>query len=259
MNELNPDNLAVKKVIHKNISQPKKVKLSIIVPFHKKLDLCSRLIDSIYEKSSYIDFELIMVQDASDNVASNQFFSKIPRAKYFCTESHLGFGNAVNLGLQKATNELVCIMHNDTIVTENKMFINLYDDLFSLQKESVVTISASTNNFMSKDLLAHHINESIDVPPVILDKPSPFICTMAYKELLLKAGGFPTYPFCWFECDLMGHKLKKLGFRQALSRRAFVHHEGGATVLDLIKSNSSAKSSLSENFKLYKRDLEILG
>lgn len=259
MNELQPDNLAVKKVIHKNIIQPKKIKLSIIVPFHKKLDLCSRLVDSIYEKSSYIDFELIMVQDAADSIASNQFFSKIPRAKYFFSGSHSGFGNAVNIGLQNATNDLVCIMHNDTIITENKMFINLYDDLFSLQKQGVVTIAASTNNFMSKDLLAYHINESIDTPPIILDKPSPFICTMAYRDLLLKAGGFPTYPFCWFECDLMGHKLKKLGFKQALSRRAFVHHEGGVTVLDLIKNNSGAKTVLNENFKLYKRDLEILG
>ncbi len=259
MNEIQPNNITVKKVIYKSISQPRRIKLSIIIPFHKKLDLCSKLIESIYEKASYIDFELVVVQDDKDSLACNQFFAKIPRAKYFFTGSNTGFGNAVNLGLQKATNDLICIMHNDTCVTESKMFINLYEDLLIMQKEKVVTISASTNNFMSKDFVNFALKESTSEPPVLLERPSPFICTMAYRPILLQAGGFPAYPFCWFECDLMGFKIKKLGYKQAISKRSFVHHEGGCTVLDLLKYNSSAKQTLNENFKLFKRDLEILG
>jgi GT2 family glycosyltransferase len=258
VNELQPNNIAVKKVIYKNISQPQKIKLSIVLPFYKKLDICSNLIDSIYNKSLYIDFEIIAVSDDTANLGTEQFFSNIPRAKYFCTQKNKGFGHAVNLGLEKANNELVCIMHSDTVVTEQKMFANLVNDLLSLKNQGVVTVSATTNNFMSKEFVSYQQNESADLDPVIIQRPSPFICTMGYKTILLKAGGFPEYPFCWFEGDMMGARLAKLGYKQAISKRAFVKHLGGATVLDLIKNNSSAKTTIAENFKLYKRDLEIL-
>lgn len=259
MNEIKPEDMAVKKVLHKTVTKPKVIKLSIVIPFYKQLDLCTSLITSIYEKSRYIDFELICINDDISNLSCDQFFSRIPRAKYFSTGANSGFGRAVNLGLQKASNDLVCIMHSDTVVTEQKMFFNLYEDLLSLRNQFVVTISASADNFMSKELAGFQLRESVTAPPVILDKPSPFICTMAYKSILLKAGGFPEYPFCWFEGDLLGHKLKKLGYKQAVSKRACVHHQGGATVLDLIKSNSSVKLTMTDNFKLFKRDLEILG
>jgi glycosyltransferase involved in cell wall biosynthesis len=254
MNELSPDNIAVKKILHKSISEPKKIKISIIIPVYKKFELCNSLIDSIYEKSTYIDFELIIINDDVNNTSFNENIKRIPRAKYFCVGRNAGFGNAVNFGLQNCSNELVCIMHTDTLVTERKMFFNLVNDLVSLKDKNVVTMCASSNNFMSNDFKNYCSSESVDSPPLILEKNSPFFCTMAYKTALLKVGGFPMYPLCWFEGDLVGHKLRKFGMKQALSKRSFINHIGGATIVEVLKNNPALKKVLSENLNLFNQD-----
>ncbi|BBL01166.1 glycosyl transferase [Alistipes onderdonkii subsp. vulgaris] len=92
--------------------------VSIIVVNYNTLGLTSDCIDSIADKTSGLEYEIILVDNASTD-SSKAVFSQDPRVRYIYSDRNLGFGRANNLGVREATGRYLFFLNSDTILLNN--------------------------------------------------------------------------------------------------------------------------------------------
>lgn len=96
--------------------------VSIIVVNYNTKDITSECINSVYEKTIGISFELILVDNASTD-GSKEYFQRDNRIIYIYSEENLGFGRANNLGLTKAKGRNILFLNPDTLLINNAIKI----------------------------------------------------------------------------------------------------------------------------------------
>lgn len=100
--------------------------VSIIIVNYNTCVLTAQCIDSIFEKTKDISFEVILVDNAStDN--SHEYFKQDTRIRYIRSNVNIGFGKANNLGYKAATGKYIFLLNSDTILKNNavKIFFNI--------------------------------------------------------------------------------------------------------------------------------------
>jgi hypothetical protein len=83
--------------------------------------MTSDCIDSIFAKTKGIDFEVILVDNASSD-GSKEVFEKDCRVKYVHSNKNLGFGKANNLGYKEATGKYIFLLNSDTLLINNAVY-----------------------------------------------------------------------------------------------------------------------------------------
>ena len=91
--------------------------VSIIVVNYNTEKLILNCLDSIYEKTEGLDFEIIVVDNNSPN--KPQVLKVDSRIEYIQSETNLGFGKANNLGAQYAKGKYLFCLNPDTILINN--------------------------------------------------------------------------------------------------------------------------------------------
>lgn len=101
--------------------------LSIVIPSYNTKELLDRCLTSIYDslKSSSLNFELIVVDNASEDDTRDLLNSKYPRVKKILNKSNVGYGKANNQGIKLAKGEYVLLLNSD-IVVQNSAIDKLY-------------------------------------------------------------------------------------------------------------------------------------
>ena len=105
--------------------------VSIIIVNYKTPKLCIDCINSVFEKTSGIDYEIIVVDNNSEDGSV-----EILREKFGDTvtvidaKANLGFGRANNLGAEYASGNALFLLNSDTVLRNNAIKI-LYDFLYS--------------------------------------------------------------------------------------------------------------------------------
>ena len=95
-------------------------KVSIIIVTYNNLSLTKACIDSIYSKSQYPNFELIIIDNNSQD-GTKKYLAEIS-AKYnnirlVLNDDNKGFGPANNQGIKVANGSYIILLNNDTVVT----------------------------------------------------------------------------------------------------------------------------------------------
>ena len=101
------------------------MKLSIILPVRNEAKGISKTLDLIYAGIDQIDYEIIAVNDFSDDDTYDIISKKkdsISKIKLF-DNAKKGLGGAINLGIEKSNGDAICIMMAD-----------LSDDINDLKK-----------------------------------------------------------------------------------------------------------------------------
>lgn len=107
--------------------------VSIVIVNYNTLKITQDCINSIFEYSSNIEFEVILVDNASED-GSRDCFVKDHRITYVYSEENLGFGKANNLGLTFASGKYIFLLNSDTLLRNNAVKI-FYDKMESLPAE----------------------------------------------------------------------------------------------------------------------------
>lgn len=234
--------------------------VDIVIPFRDQCNKVCNLVESLLQKVKTPKIRIILVDDASKNKEFVNFFKPFQNISHLQFKTPIGFGAAVNHGVKKAESSVVCIMHNDVNITEPMFLNNMCKDFFSLQKDNVASICSVTNNPMSEKLSVIKRQSSENAEPFILNNCfSPFICTLVHKQLFEVCGGLMELPLCWYEDHFFGEKIRKIGYKQAVSNKSFVQHEGGVTIKHLINEDPTRKNILKENFLLFKKNFPNSG
>lgn len=97
-------------------------RVSVIIVNYNTQKVTSECIDSIFENTSGIDFEVILVDNASTD-GSKEFFQKDSRINYIYNDENIGFGRANNVGVKIAKGDNILFLNSDTLLKNNAMKI----------------------------------------------------------------------------------------------------------------------------------------
>lgn len=101
------------------------IDVSVIIVNYNTLKMTSECIDSIIKHTENLNYEIILVDNASSD-GSKDFFEHDKRIKYIYSSQNLGFGRANNLGYSYSKGKFIFLLNSDTILLNNaiKFFLD---------------------------------------------------------------------------------------------------------------------------------------
>ena len=108
------------KISYEIIGNPK---ISIVIANKDHVDDLKRCIDSIIEKSTYDNYEIIVVENNSTTSEIFDYYKEVPDCvKVITYEGEFNYSAVNNLGVKHATGEYILLLNNDTqVITVNWM------------------------------------------------------------------------------------------------------------------------------------------
>ncbi|MGE6699048.1 glycosyltransferase family 2 protein [Hyphomonas sp. NPDC076900] len=95
--------------------------VSIIIPTRDGLDILEPCIRSLISKTTYTNYEIIIVDNQSSKPETLEYFEKLrqdPRIRIFLYDDVFNYSAINNFAVEKSRGELVCLLNNDTEVIE---------------------------------------------------------------------------------------------------------------------------------------------
>jgi GT2 family glycosyltransferase len=93
--------------------------VSIIIPHHNGKKLLLDCVDSIYKNINTQDFEIIVVDNMSNDHSADDVKAKFPSINLLKAESNLGYSGGCNFGARHAKGKYIIFLNNDTLHTKN--------------------------------------------------------------------------------------------------------------------------------------------
>lgn len=93
--------------------------VSVIIINYNTQKLTSQCLDSIYKQTTGLDFEVILVDNASTECDADVFKAAFPSIKLIKSPTNTGFAGGNNLGLEVATGQYILLLNSDTELVNN--------------------------------------------------------------------------------------------------------------------------------------------
>lgn len=114
------------------------MQLSIIIINYNTFSLTCKCIASIYEKLTGVEYEIVLVDNASLECDPNLFKIKFPGIKLVTSKTNTGFAGGNNLGITNSTGDYLLLLNSDTELINNAPKICL-DHLVANKVTGMVT------------------------------------------------------------------------------------------------------------------------
>ena len=111
----------------------KSIDISIVIVNYKTPMLLKDCVQSIVTNSNGIAYEIIIVDNNSEDESEELIRSQFPQIIWLNTGYNAGFARANNLGIRNANGDYILLLNSDTIVND-KTIINTYNDYKALEK-----------------------------------------------------------------------------------------------------------------------------
>jgi GT2 family glycosyltransferase len=95
------------------------IQLSIIIVNYKSAQLICDCVQSIYAQNSVINFEIIVIDNNSNDDSKEKILSYFPEVIWIEMNYNSGFARANNEGIKKSQGNIVLLLNNDTIIENN--------------------------------------------------------------------------------------------------------------------------------------------
>ncbi len=226
-----------------NLNQPGKA--SIIILTQDGLDYTRQCLESILLKTTYPDYEIVVVDNASKD-GTLEYLNKIETEQknfqIIRNQHNEGFSRGNNQGARAAKGEYLIFLNNDTVVTHGwltRLIEHLQDP--SIGIIGPVTNSASNEAKISIDYKSiegldrfaqeytqAHYGESFEI------RSLAFFCVAIKKDTFLKIGPLDErFRLGMFEDDDYALRVKQSGYKVICTEDVFIHHWGGGSFLKL--------------------------
>lgn len=226
--------------------------VNIIIPYHGHLEHVATLVESILRMTHSNPYQICLVDDASPNEKQARAFADdfvslvpgmrgaIPQIVWTRNEEQLGFAGSLKKGVEHTAKQRVVapwllFLHSDCKVTDPNWMIEMGRSLLASKGEGVKLVSARTNNpgdGLHPALKGERGDESRKGEDVVLKEGFlPLYCAMCHRELFNHIGGFiKEYPYALYEDEELAFRMKHYNYKQAISVKSWIEHEGGVTV-----------------------------
>jgi len=247
----------------------------IIVNFNTKA-LLKQCIESVFEKTQDIEFEVIVVDNASSDGSQQMVKEVFPEITLIESPENLGFGRANNLGSTKAKGRYLFFLNSDTILINNAIRIlsdfldkktntgicggNLFDEneqgiySYTMLLPSILSeLNAFSNGYIEKILYKKDLCFNTTNSP----KEVGYITgadLMIRTDLFNMLNGFDSDFFLYFEETELTYRVKKLKYKVFNVPQAKIIHLFGKSSSD---SEGKIKLSLRSRRLYYKKTYNL--
>ena len=224
------------------------MKVSVIIVNYKTPDLLKECLASVYEKTFDIDFEVIVVDNASEDNTQEIVTNSFPKVKYIQSSTNLGFGRANNLGYSHASGDYIFLLNPDTLLLNNALKIlsdtldrnpqiaiaggQLFDSEIYPTHSYMMFIPGllyELDTFISRRL-SHHLEQRRKAKAAQIGYFQVGYITgadmMLRRSVIEKQGMFDPDFFLYFEETEMTHRHHKEGISACVQQAQIVHLEG---------------------------------
>jgi GT2 family glycosyltransferase/glycosyltransferase involved in cell wall biosynthesis len=241
-----------------------KPKVSLVVLTYNNLNLTKECLDSIERNTEYDNYEVIVVDNLSTDETREyliQNYSKKENYTIILNDENVGFAAGNNIGLEKATGDILVVLNNDTYVSPfwlgglvkafkqnpdlglvgpvtnnigNESKINIhYDSWSEMNVKSLQYITSHSNQLYRMDCLA-------------------FFCAAIRRDVYEEIGGISLdYGLGFFEDDDYCKRVKEAGWGMAAVEDSFVHHHLSASFNQL--KNNRKELLMQENKIIFEK------
>lgn len=99
------------------------MEVSVIIVNYNTFDLTCLSIQSVIEKTNGLTYEIIVVDNASDEISPQEFKNKFPEIQLIVNSANEGFAKGNNLGIVRATGEYIILLNSDAMLKNNAIAI----------------------------------------------------------------------------------------------------------------------------------------
>ncbi len=243
-------------------------KVSIIVVTHNNLNYTRLCLNSLFEKTAYPNFEVIVVDNASHD-GTREYLYELSKqngnVKVIFNNENKGFAGANNQGIKASTGDFIVFLNNDTVVTKGWLggLIRYFDLVEDLGMVGPVTnsigneakIDVDYTNLSEMEEFAERYTKANKGKWFPIDVLA-FYCVAVKKHVIEKVGCLDEqFSIGFFEDDDFCLRVKKAGYRLICAEDVFIHHFGGATFKKL--SDEEYNRIFEENKRRYERKWNI--
>lgn len=255
------------------------LKVAIIIPTKDKVSYLRRCVESIISKTTYKNYEIIIVDNQSIEIKTFDYFNEVkksPKIKVFSYDFPFSFSGVCNFGATKTDADLLLFLNNDTEVINPEW---LEEMVGVIQKKEVgvvgakllypnKTIQHAGVSISEKEFAGHVFSfESHNASGYFfrLLTPQNYVavtgaCLMIKSDLFKQIGGFSKLlPIAFNDIDLC-LEVFKIGLRIVWTPYALLyHHESLTRGLDISPEKANRLKEEKEYCKRKWRDLLAKG
>ena len=251
--------------------------VSIIFVNWNSADFLRECLASIYDNTSGVPFEVIVVDNASFDGAEEMLRKEFPRSRYIQSDANLGFARANNLGAKNASGEFLLFLNPDTLVLDNAITkmaaclrrvphagalgCRILNRDHTIQTSAVQSFPTVLNQMLDADLLRNQFPHSTLWGMAALYQESDATssvdmvsgaCLMIKAEVFRQIGGFSEEYFMYGEDIDLCRKVHEAGRQIFHVPTAKVIHFGGQSTKRK-RQNSFSTLLFQESMTIYFR------
>jgi N-acetylglucosaminyl-diphospho-decaprenol L-rhamnosyltransferase len=226
--------------------------LSIIFVNWNSTEYLRQCIASIYEYSRDVDFELIVVDNASPDGDADILTQQFPNLKLIKSPANIGFARANNLGFRHSTGRYVLFLNPDTRLVSPAIDImlaqsealedagimgcKLLNTDLTVQSSCIQTFPTILNQALDADFLRRRWPHSRlwGTSPLVSDSGTPTkvevisgACMMIRRDVFEQVGMFSEEYFMYAEDLDLCRKVVRAGYNNYYIGAATIIHHGG--------------------------------
>jgi GT2 family glycosyltransferase len=228
------------------------LELSIICVNWNSLEYLFDCVASIYEHTSQISFEVIVVDNASPEGGVEMLKEDFPQVKIVRSDRNVGFAGANNLGFRQSSGRHVLLLNPDTKLIGPAINIML-EQIKLLPDAGIVgckllntDLSTATSSIQKFPTILNQVFtveyfrlrfpkcRLWDISPLFSENTHPVkvevipgACMMLKREAFERAGLLTADYFMYAEDIDLNYKLRRLGFSSYYVGEARIVHHGG--------------------------------
>lgn len=239
--------------------------VSIVIVNYKTPALLHDCVKSIFAYSKGFYFEIIIVDNHSEDESKFLITSNYPNVKWIDAGTNLGFGAANNIGIRLAIGEYILLLNSDTELYENSIFkaLNHYKEISTFNKVGLLGCKIEHRNKSLQPSCNYYwagIKEAIQANPVWIkifqlwlgrkklrdiDKYEKLnknheltwlgVPFALIKSKILKKIMFDEHFFMYSEDEELNYRLVKKGFSSFFYCETGIYHIIGGSSGDTFK------------------------
>jgi len=194
-------------------------------------------IKSIY-KSSFTDFEIVLVDNNSSDSSVEFFKRKFPKTKFLnlnIVENpyNAGLAEGMNIGIRNAKCQLICLLGNDTIV-DSAWLTELVSAIKSKNNIGIVgSCIKNLTGYDGKETCGEIINvffQVIDVKKSNSETSYASLTSMLFKREIFEIAPFIPEYFGNYEDVYVSILARLKGYKVEITPKSHLLHKGGVSV-----------------------------
>lgn len=245
--------------------------VSIIIVNYNTRDLTCQCIDSVIKKTEGVNYEIIVVDNASSDDSVATIEKKYPEVVLLPKAENMGFGRANNAGAEVATGRYFFMLNSDTILVENviKSFFDFMESNCQYSACGCNLINAdgvmvpAHGNFPSllfemtnynhiNKLFRSYFRNKIAISQTSLEGNIEDTDYISGADIFIRAedfrkvGGFDKSIFMYFEETDLFTRMKKAGMKSCILPQFTIIHLVGGT-----KTSNFQRIAMYEKGRIY--------